>query len=495
MLDRGFRWAFGGLTLLALAAIWTVHHLAVTDLPQHAAQVALIRRVLTAGPESALFELNWLTPYLLGHALALALTPLLSPWLAVKVVLSLAVVAFPLALLWLLRQSGGLPQWSLLGFPLAFGFGYGWGLLNYLLAAPIGLCWLAAALRHQREPTRRHAVHAALWAIATCLGHVLVFGCMLLLISAITLAAGGGWRALGKRLAAHWLPLPFFLPVLLWNRLHGVSPQPTAWALSWQRLAELPDVLLGFPVVLEPSRPPFDLLARPETLTGLFVLLAPWAVRPRLQWQRGLWLPLPLMLAAYLLAPEDAADVWILWPRLGLFIVPCLCLWLRPPLAPSRVGRWAPGLIAAAWLLVLLARAHAFDREAAGIAPVIARAEPNKRLLSLIFAQRSEVVRGMPYVNFGALYAAERDGFADFSFANLPHFVAHYRPEHVPAADHALAWDPRRFDPRLHQPYDYFLVRSRRDRGHDLLAGVQPPVQLMAHSGLWWLYGRANRHY
>lgn len=488
--DRAYWLGFGVLTLLALGPMWTVHLLPSADLPQHAAQVALIRDVYSGAPWAGQFAIDWWTPYVLGHALAYALSWLVTPWVAVKLVLTLAVVGLPLAMRSLLRRSGGLQDWSYLGFALAFGFSWTWGFLNFALAIPVGLWWLAAVWDHVQAPDRRTGVAVAGWAVATSLAHGLVFALLWgVAVLWLTVQPGTSIQRV-RRLLPLLLPLLVVAPWLARTAGHGLSAKPDAWTWTLGRVTELPDLLVGFPVIVEPERRAWDLGLRPESLVGLLVMLVPLLARPRWQVVQRRWVPLLVVGVAYLTAPQETADVFLLWPRLAVFLLPLALLLLQPTRA-SWLARLAPAVLTATWLLWLTVRAQAFEQEARGVDAVLTQAQPGKKLLALVVAQHSEVVAGLPYLGQGALYGAEHGGWHDFSFASMPHFVAHYRPEHVPAADGNLAWDPRRFDVRVHGDYDYFLVRSRKDRGPQYFAQTDRPVRLLANAGWWWLYERA----
>ena len=57
---------------LALVPLWLVETLPLADLPQHAAQIAMLRD-FESSPHGydEVFVLNWVTPYLLGYGLTI----------------------------------------------------------------------------------------------------------------------------------------------------------------------------------------------------------------------------------------------------------------------------------------------------------------------------------------------------------------------------------------------------------------------------------------
>ncbi len=159
-----------------LVTLWTVRYLPMVDLPQHAAQIYLWQHY--DDPTQGLaqdYVLNWFTPYLGGYTLVRLAACVLPILQAIKLVVTLAVLAFPLSLHRLLRETGGDRWWSLLGYPMAFGFSFYWGFLNYLVALPVGMLFLVAALGFAREPTWRRGGAFAAIGVLLCLCHVLVF--------------------------------------------------------------------------------------------------------------------------------------------------------------------------------------------------------------------------------------------------------------------------------------------------------------------------------
>src|SRR5208282_118074 len=55
-------------SVLATIPVWIASYPPMSDLPQHAAQVALLRNLHDPNFHFAgLFELNWFTPYLFGY--------------------------------------------------------------------------------------------------------------------------------------------------------------------------------------------------------------------------------------------------------------------------------------------------------------------------------------------------------------------------------------------------------------------------------------------
>ena len=72
LLNGGPVWLFLLAALWGAGIFWLAPHPPMVDLPQHAAQVALLRDLLQgASPWADFFRVNWITPYLIGYGLAL----------------------------------------------------------------------------------------------------------------------------------------------------------------------------------------------------------------------------------------------------------------------------------------------------------------------------------------------------------------------------------------------------------------------------------------
>lgn len=74
---------------------WIAPHLPMVDIPQHAAQISLLRDLLTGkSPWSAQLQINLVTPYLIGYGLASLLSFVMPVVTAMKLLLSVAYISF-----------------------------------------------------------------------------------------------------------------------------------------------------------------------------------------------------------------------------------------------------------------------------------------------------------------------------------------------------------------------------------------------------------------
>ena len=86
------------VSALATIPVWVASYPPMADLPQHAAQVAMLHNLHDPAFQfSGLFWINWFTPYLFGYMAVYALTPLFGIVTACKLVIALALLGLPVA--------------------------------------------------------------------------------------------------------------------------------------------------------------------------------------------------------------------------------------------------------------------------------------------------------------------------------------------------------------------------------------------------------------
>jgi hypothetical protein len=466
------------LSLALLAIFVAFRDLPMVDLPQHAAQIATWQRWDAGDPAAvATFELNFRTPYLLAYPLARVLAPLTGPVLALKLVVWLSIAASSFALSTLARRRGHDPWLGLFGAVTAMGLCFYFGFVSFLVAMPLVVVALALALDHAARPSARIGALLATVLTLVLTAHgvafVLAFGCTGLLL----LVGQGSWRA---RL---WPLVPPALLAVFW-----IAPGPVsvriggdAWGLTIDRLRELPALLVGMGSI-DHVAVTFGLALMAATILTLGVRLE----------RRPLWvLPLGLLLVAYCFFPVMFRGVVLLHTRLACFLLPVALLAVRPPSAPPpRVRLVSRALILAStlgWLAVFSLRLAAFNRETADFHALVARLPSGLAMRPLIFDRDTRAFPGVPaFLHYSAYYYVEKGGSQGYSFAMYPLSVVRYRPEIVATMQGGAEWRPDWFRRDEIPDYDYFLVRSERDRGQELFAGTD--VELSAHVGPWWGY-------
>jgi hypothetical protein len=468
---------------LTLVPVWIAPYPPGYDVPQHAAQVGVaVHRADPSWPHDEVFRFNPLTPHVIGFAATCALSWALPIPVAFKVVLSVSLLALPLATRRLLRGQRYDPWWLLLTLPIGLGYAFRWGFVHYLLATPIVLWFTAVALHHARRPEPRRAAGLAALALLLVFTHLIAVAAATLIGGALVLASARSVRDLVVRLLPLAVAPPIAVAWLLLNREAAATGVETVFRLGWHRLAQLPAWLVGKPVTTA------------AVLTGLAFLLLPFAAGGRFARSLPRLLPLVCVLALHFLAPADLFGTAALYPRFAVFVLPFLLLALDA--GPARrpfLGAALPLLLSVLWVTTIGLELLNYRREMVDLRALIGRMEPERRLLYFPLDRADPAAPGAVYLHSGMWYQAEGRGIVDFSFAEFFANPFRYAPGREPPLPEDFEWFPTRFRWREHggERFDCFLVRAPVDLGAMLLAGAPAPPRLELRAGDWWLYSTA----
>jgi hypothetical protein len=456
-------------------------YLPMTDLPQHLA----IARILQKHGDPAFGFAAWYeidlarTLYVLPYALALALAKLLPLALAMRAVVFLSVIAYPLGLLALLHATRRPLQATLLAFPLAYNTAFYWGFINFNLA--IGLALGALALLVRPQPTWRSDAVLLLLLVAAALTHA--YG------PALFCAGAVGWALfVDRRVLRLRVVVPALVAVAAWAALGGRARGygQLEWPSLGERVADFPAAILGG--FADPSERVILLLAG---------ALVAWSVARRRPWaawraldpvERWAYPLLALNLILYFVVPKATATAKFIHFRHAI---------LFAALAPAVIvvdRRSSAALVGLALVAVLNVDVHlvAFDREARPFDRIVERLPPAPKVVSLAFEREGNVMRSHPYMHFAGYVQARRGGLVTMTFPavfwNLP---VRMRSGAVPASPPDFEWHPELFDEAAFGHfYDWALVRQP---GVEFVPSPRFPFELVASEPPWQLYRRVQR--
>lgn len=486
MSERGtsaFWTAFALVAGAAVAPLWIGDFPPLADLPQHAAQVSILRHWGDAScGYPALYEIRWFDPYWLGYALAWALSWAFPVAVALRIVLSLTVIAIPLATLAALRELGGDRWWVLLCLPLAYGFPMSAGFFSFLVPLPLALLLLAAGIRYALRPSLSSGLLLGAGCAALYLAHIFVLAAAGLLIAAMVAAAAPGLREIPRRLAPLLLALP--APIAWWllspagDRARQAGA-PYVWGA--ERLLDLPLLVTGVP-------------GRWPAAAALALALASLAwTRPRPARDLARWAPFGAVALVVLAAPT----AFYLAPRFAILLFPTLLLGFdrAAPGALPAARRGQVALVALALLAVVLFRFAGMAAEGRGLSEVLATAPAGGKLLYLPFDRQSRYSTESPFLHAGMLYAVDRCGLAEKSFARNFQLPIHYRPGRATPLFRLIEYMPYRFrwERDAGESYDLYLVRSATEPNTGKIVGAANRLAPIAHVGRWWLYANAAK--
>ena len=480
----------GGLNavLLALDAVLLVlflvaRDLPLVDLPQHAAQIATWVWWDERVPDVVgRFELNFRTPYLLAYPVARALAPFVGAVTALKLVVWLAIVGNQWTLSLLARRLGHDPWLGVFGFLTAIGLCFYFGFISFMLAMPLAVGSLVLALEHAERPTWARGLGLALLLCLMLSAHGIAFAMGFGCVGLLLLRGGGSLVARLAPLAAPLgLAVVWILPGPVSQRIGGDT-----WALTPRRVLDFPALLVGmgatdhFAVVL-----------------GLTVLVvSAYALGWRLARSPLRVLPLVFLFVGYAFFPAMFRGIFLLHTRLPCFFLPLALVALEPraPTDAQRTRRARAAMLAttAVWLVAFVFRLIAFNREAAEFHELEARLPAGLAMRPLVFERNTRAFPGVPaYLHYSAYYYVEKGGRQGYSFAMYPISVVRLRPEVQATMQGGAEWLPELFRSQEIDGYDYFLVRSERDRAPELFGNA--PIALDAHVGSWWGYTKVTR--
>lgn len=505
IVQNGEKWLFLLACLLCGLPVWLPQVPPMVDLPQHAAQISMFLNLGKPDfPFSNEFELHWFTPYLLGYSLIALFTPLLGIVAACKLIVWLALATFALATRYLLRRAGADPYWAWLTFPVLYGFTYQWGLLNFMMAAPLGIFFLGYIWKQSIEPDWRVSLLIAAMLYLLFFAHALILGLFWLIAAAYWASIANGMRDFFRRA---WPLLALSPAVLGWFYMalkHPVVNTPIEWDLSWFNTIDgYYDLLAAWNDQGETGFGrvngflPRLLGLRPDwmvTVFGLLLFALPLLAGARIARLLTRMVPLLCLVPVLMLLPSYLFGNVYTSQRFTLLAMPLFLLLLNPGVQSGGARlylRLLAPVVAFGWIAFMTNNALKFDRDAAGFNDILADMAPGKRALSMVFEREDSHSIAPTFLHYGAWYAARKSGVTDPSFAgNYAQPIA-YKPEYAPKATfQAFAWNARYFNWNAHQgyKYDYFIVRAPVDGGGYLFRTANCQVPLIAHSGMWWLY-------
>jgi hypothetical protein len=493
--------ALAGLAGVAAAVpLWCSHFLPFQDAPQHLAAVGMLAgRGSAALATRRWFEVDFAHAQYTGFYLPASwLARIVGPDHAIRVMLTLVALLLPLAAWILLRAFRRDPRLAVFAPAVFHTVPLYIGVYNFVAAMPVGLLCIALIEQELRSPALLRAFAIALLAVGLLYLHLSGLAIVLGAALVLTLTAEGPLRT---RLARGLAPVLPAVVLLLWSG-RATSAYPVDVAVGalrqgpvWQSpLSQVRD-LFRFANVL-PGR--FD-----EAVADLLALIwiALWVGRePHARSERAWRLPLLAagLLAGYLVAPVQIGYI----AYIHLRALPFLVLLAGCCIAVARTHRtsWLLGAAAAVQIVYaakLVAVYRSFDAEANApqLEQVLSAAEPGRRVLSLMFSRKSEVVHFEPYLHFGLYYEVLRGGRVRFNFGELPWMPVRFRHD-MPVQRLPAHWEfePGFFDWwQARADADYVLVRLPDPRGDPVDSPEPGPDfadgwELKARAGRWEVF-------
>jgi len=486
---------------------WFAPHPPMVDLPQHAGQIVLLRDMLLGQCSwSDFFRINLFTPYLIGYGLALPLSLILPVATALKVMLSLAYIAFVSMSVKLRKHFGAderLDWWFVLSF---FGFACQWGFFTFLVAAPVGLLFILVSDRYARDQTNAKALGTLAVGLVLLVSHGLVFLFGLLIFFAFLLARARNLRAL---VVGAW---PFFILVVMCGIYFLISqknnaglnfPSKITWAFGSYNLLGFGKILKALAFSVSISFTSLRGISLIVQLCAILILIgSPWIWGLRIN-PRNLpsWIPFGIVMLIIVIVPSFALSTSFLYERFALFLFPAYA-WMfagatdstRPAVNAGIAAKAVmPLLILCCWANLTLHACDAwkFGKETAPFDEIVSSLKPGKRALALIFDTDSKAASNpVVYDHYAVWYQAEEKGLVDFNFAWFPPQIVRFKLDHLPAVRPSFEGESSEFSwvKSRGDDYHYFFVRSAKPVPGDFFKGASCSPKLIAETGMWSVF-------
>lgn len=459
----------------------------MTDLPQHEAIVSIMRHLHdpTYGFQKYYAWALERTLYWFPYVLAVALAWVFPINFAVHVTVFIAVLAYPVGLLMMLRALRRPPWLALLAVPILYHRGFFWGFVHFGLG--VGLAFMALGLL--MSPWSRYR-GPQVGAICLLIAVTHVYGLLIIGTYAVGWLIAGDRKPLVRGLV--WVA-PAALTLVLWGVFAAQAPGygPTEWVDFNTRLEQLPHQVLGGYVD--------D--TEVYVLSGWLLLIVAlsfgslpitWGRLKRLSvHSRAAYLFVIANGVAYFTLPMATPTAKFIHFRHAVLAAMMLPLIIDLPLKPwlRQWGVTATAALAAYAGANAWQHLRAFNAEARDFDQILEWIPQRSHIAQLTYDSKGKLLRSHAYLHFGAYAQAEKGGVIAVSFPilfwNIP---LKGRPDSgMPSTPKNMEWAPSRFSERRLGPfYDTLLVRETIEHSRRFHSYAGHHLQLSA--GQWQIY-------
>jgi hypothetical protein len=477
-------WLMIVLVAASLAPVLMFRYIPTQDGPAHLYNSHILREYLNPDYNFQQFYRLRATlfPNWIAHALLSLFMFLFPPLIAEKVVISLYVILFPLAIAYLLEAVEPGSRWlAVLSFPLIFNYLFLMGFYSFAFAVPvfaitIGYWW-----------TRKDSLN---WQNAVVINALLVilFFCHLvpyasaifaiLFLSVLVLRSQ--WNKLAWSAAAVLPSLLFFVNYYTGSYVDSRPPLP----FERSRIPDLISDLVQMRILVSYDDTQQVFAWAYAVLLLVLVLVTLWqegkSVTRFRTWldKRGAFFFLLLaMLAAYLVMPWSIGPGGWLNDLLSILIVVVLLAWLHKDFS-ARVRRLIMGLIVfmalanLAWLSYDFYWLNQGLQSFTAAIPLVGR---NHVSLPIFFDPNGDSTRVGIYVNAANYYALENGNINLGNYeVQFDYFPVRFNDHFIqPVADEEwvqmIHWEPESIDLCGYAPYLDFVLTWGTDRLYPLL--------------------------
>jgi hypothetical protein len=489
-----------------VTTFWIAPHPPLTDLPQHAGQIALLNDLLFGQSRwSEQFSINLLTPYLSTYAISVILSQVMSIATTFKLLLSIGYLAFVYMCIQLRKHFKVDARLDWLFVLPFFGFACKYGFLSFVLSAPIGLWFILVADKYAENTTKSYAIQLTSIGLLLLISHGLMFlfafgvGFALLFLRALKIK-----YLISKTMPYIIILLAFsviFLVNIQLNKSLGLTEYSIEGSQNGLKNLELIRIPQAFFYLLAGSKISiFPLIHIPV----IFILLiAPWIFGLRINFRN-----IPactffiIIIAIFAFVPGYIFGTYFVYQRFSLFIIPSYALLFTLQSSHFKAHTLYAELIQKTMLMILIGAcwivlafntlsAVNFKKEAAEFDQLIGSLQPGHKALSLILDPISKADNNsIAYMHYPLWYQAEKNGLVYDNFAIYAPMPVRFKPGQVHLGYDRS--DPASFDWIKHKGYmyKYFFVRTRINGAIPINWFKNAPCspQVIAHKGQWLIY-------
>ncbi|MES2207093.1 MAG: hypothetical protein V4525_09905 [Pseudomonadota bacterium] len=487
--------------MLSAVPIWLSTYLPMLDLPFHAYQISsFLRLVLGTEFFASILKINWFMPYWLGYLSAAILALFMPIAIAIKIVLSCAMVATPwfASRLRALVSNDNSLDWLFL--PVIYSFAFQNGLFNFIVSIPLVLFFLREAILYFSDPGAKFK--SGVWIVF--LSHILFFTHILALLFSLVIVIPMGlclcedtqrllkersFHYLDKKVFFKFLPFICILPIILVWMLHIKDTsfhtnipagKISVWIINLYRLLPImvsATGLLGF----------FQL----GLIYVLAIFLLPGA-KIHKNWRA---LPFVILILGLLLLPATNLETNYIAERLNVFILIFYVFSFDFSQLYTKVNYYKRVILfASSSFLILFLNAyqlHLYAKETKGLKNIFSKMAPHHSVASII----DNTDKNQSSAKFDLLiywYHAEKDGKGTFSL-DFPQMIVQYKSD-IPysSTEDQFHFSNFKWDNNT-QKFDYYVIKTSHEKfPAELLLGLQKYTKLIYHEDSWYLYAKHN---
>jgi hypothetical protein len=395
---------------LLVLPLWIVKYPPLLDYPNHLARVFILTHINDPGYQFSQYYAVTFGPYpyLTMDVLLMALQKLFSTVTGGRIILSVCVLAVPLAAWFFVRQANrenpSLACWGLLS---GYNIFFLWGFVNWQLSMALVLLVAGLWIRHLARPTI--ARWSVLLVVVTLLyfTHLQGFGLAGLIVTAYAALTRKGFRSVARALAQGWA---LFLPGATLHLITRITTRETsaAWAMNFHPLSDKWDRLYFFMQGYSPTL---------DTITLLVLIgcaLAAWWRNREFKWNH----PWPAIITGVFLLYWIFPGYGVNWAGddADVRLLPFIFMLLPAMVYTGRRGRWlalVACLLFCARTATVIRTYRAEQPELIGMARAFSLTPPNARVLPVI-ESRDDEPQFRPYAHFWAYGVIERGWFSTY---------------------------------------------------------------------------------